>query len=359
MGGQSASSKSFSLAKTKREVELQDTQLAFARQALDAFNDQYGFQTDQRGLAAGATRELGGVQDLLNALPQEERASFVRDIFNQSLAGGRRAGEISDIELERIRSGGVATPQQRAVIAAGANAELASGLGDIQRFAAAQREQIGSELAPRLGLHRTDTPILDRGNRIAASAVDAAGRLSSDVRGRQAQANLNYPLAASQANVAQQGIGFSRSDVVADLNQRAFQNRLALTGQTGQQGLGLATGFNAPAAQQSFAPTIVESSKSSGGGVLYSSSRNIKEVLSTPDGAEILEKIESLPVTFWKYLTDEDHDDHVGPFAEDFLDAFGLGDGTSIDLRDMAGVLLVGLQELAGQVKSLRAEEDA
>ena len=107
----------------------------------------------------------------------------------------------------------MATPQQLATIGRGAEAELSSGLGDIRRFAESQREAVGTELAPRLGLHRSDTPILDRGNRIGAAAVDAAGRLARDVRGRQAQAELNFPLAASQANVAQQGLGFSRADV--------------------------------------------------------------------------------------------------------------------------------------------------
>lgn len=359
MGGQTSKSKQTVVAKTAQEKELGGIQIEFAQQALDAFRNQAGYQALQQGLGTAATGELGGVSDLLNALPQSERAEYVREIFGQSLAGGRRAGEISDIEMERIRSGGVATPEQLATIRRGSEAELTSGLGDISRFASQQREAVGSELAPRLGLHRSDTPILDRGNRIGAAAVDAAGRLTSDVRGRQAQAELNFPLAASQANLAQQGLGFGRSDVLADLNQRAFQNRLALTGQVGQQGLGLATGFNVPGAQQSLAPTLRTETKGAGGGVLSQSSRAIKEILSTCNGAEILEKLTALPVTFWKYIAGEgdDRNEHVGTFAEDFTAAFGLGDGRTIDLRDMVGVLLAGLQGLTSEVRALRGEE--
>lgn len=343
---------------TGPERELQGIQLQFANAALEAFRNQASFQELQGGLGTTAVGQLGGAQDLLSALPEEERAGFIRDFFSQSSEAGRRAGEISDIELERIRSGGVATPEQLATIRAASEAELESGLGDISRFAESQREAVGTELAPRLGLHRSDTPILDRGNRIGAAAVDAAGRLTSDVRGREAQARLNFPLASSQANVAQQGLNFSRADVLASLNQQAFQNRLNLTGQIGQQGLGLASIFNAPASQQSLRPTLATSSSSSSLGLQGSiSSRKVKEILSTPDGADILKKLMGLPVEFWRYIMGEDRHDHVGTFAEDFQDAFGLGDGTTIDLRDLLGFMLVGIQALSKKVEALQPDE--
>ena len=350
---------------TKGEQQLQGVQLDFANAALRAFQNQGSYQQLQGGLGTAAIGQLGGIQDMLNTLPQEERAGFVRDFFQQSQAAGQRAGEISDIEMQRIRSGGAATPEQIANINAAAQAEMESGLSDINRSALSQMQMVGTELAPRLGLHRSDTPILDRGNRIGAEAVNAAGRLSSDVRGRAAQAQLNYPLAANQVmsgmSQAQQGIGYSRADVLANLNQQAFQNRLALTGQVGQQGLGLATGYNVPAAQQSLRPTLASSSKSSSLGLNMTqpsiSSREMKEILSTPDGAEILEKIESLPVAFWRYLAGEDRHDHIGTFAEDFKEAFGLGDGATIHMGDLLGFVLVGLQELAKKVHDIRAEE--
>ena len=358
-GGATKGSSSQSPVKlTGAERRLQGIQLQFANEALDAFRNQASFQQLQSGVGTAALGQLGGIQDMLNTLPESERAGFTREFFEQSLAGGRRAGEISDIEMQRIRSGGVATPEQLATIRRASESELASGLGDIGRFAESQREKVGSELAPRLGLHRSDTPILDRGNRIGAAAVDAAGRLVSDVRGRQAQSELNFPLAASQSNVAQQGLGFGRADVLADLNQRAFQNRLNLTGQTGQQGLGLATAFNVPAAQQSLRPTLATETSQSGFNFTLPSSRAIKEILSTPDGAEILEKLASLPVAFWRYIIGDDQHDHVGTFAEDFRDIFGLGDGKTLNMGDLIGMMLVGLQEVAGQVRELREAKE-
>jgi hypothetical protein len=366
MGGQHSESETEQrpVPKTGRELALEDVQLDFARKMLSEFQQQREFQALQRGVVPAAISEMGGVSDPLSALSQDERAAAVRENYRQALAGSRRAAEISDLELDRIRRGGAASPEQIATIRAAADAELESGLRDISRYASAQREAVGTELAPRLGLHRADTPILDRGHRIAAEAVNAAGRLASDVRGREAQARLSYPLAANQATSAaaqpQQALGWSRSDVLAQLNQQAFQNRLALTGQVGQQGLGLATGYNVPAAQQSLKPVIMgEGESSSWGWQGPSCSRALKKVTSTPDGAEILEGLVNLPVAFWHYLADEDKHEHVGTFAEDMRDTFGIGDGKTIDLRDLAGLLLVGLQTVAKQVEGLCAEETA
>jgi hypothetical protein len=167
---------------------------------------------------------------------------------------------------------------------------------------------------------------------------------------------LNYPLMANQLTSSQiqeqQRMGYNRADVLADLNQRAYQNRLAL----GQQGMGLATGYNVPAAQESMRPTMGQVSTGySWGWTGGMSSRTVKEILSTPDGAEILEKLASLPVAFWKYIAGEDREKHVGTFAEDFQEAFGLGNGATIDYRDMVGFLLVGLQALADKVEAMEA----
>jgi hypothetical protein len=86
-GVQESSSSQRVVPKTGAELELQGIQLDFAQQALDAFRNQSGFQALQQGIGTAATRQLGGAQDLLSALPPEERAGFVRQMFDQSLAG--------------------------------------------------------------------------------------------------------------------------------------------------------------------------------------------------------------------------------------------------------------------------------
>ena len=66
----------------------------------------------------------------------------------------------------------------------------------------------------------------------------------------------------------------------------------------------------------------------------------------------MLEAIESLPVYEWSYRGEDRR--HVGPMAEDFLAAFGLGnDPDSINLIDTTGTLMAATRALARKVERL------
>jgi len=67
----------------------------------------------------------------------------------------------------------------------------------------------------------------------------------------------------------------------------------------------------------------------------------------------VLDKIASLPVERWEYKADPGKD-RVGTYAEDFRDAFGVGDGKVIQFVDMFGVLFQAVKELAGEVRTLK-----
>jgi hypothetical protein len=83
------------------------------------------------------------------------------------------------------------------------------------------------------------------------------------------------------------------------------------------------------------------------------SSRTFKDNIQPVDGKRLLEKISSIEVPTWNYKgTDERH---IGPMAEDFVEAFdvgvirecdGLRDDHYLAARDVAGVALIGVQEL-------------
>jgi hypothetical protein len=87
----------------------------------------------------------------------------------------------------------------------------------------------------------------------------------------------------------------------------------------------------------------------------FTSSRDYKT--AGEDAGGVLDKIASMPVERWAYKPEmglgQDH--HIGPYAEDFRDAFGVGDGKTIAIVDMMGVLFKGLQELTQEVRSLKA----
>jgi hypothetical protein len=96
----------------------------------------------------------------------------------------------------------------------------------------------------------------------------------------------------------------------------------------------------------------------SGGGTwTNASTRTKKDRFVQLDRMEVLGKIRQLPVEGWFYKGTQEY--HIGPYAEDFHDAFGTGvlDGpdarTSLAALDVAGVALVGVQALAERVDRL------
>ena len=89
-----------------------------------------------------------------------------------------------------------------------------------------------------------------------------------------------------------------------------------------------------------------------------SSDRNVKENFAPVDAAEILEKVAALPIQRWNYQADATTP-HIGPMAQDFHAAFGVGpDNTRIATVDADGVALAAIQALAGQVKTLEADNE-
>jgi len=65
------------------------------------------------------------------------------------------------------------------------------------------------------------------------------------------------------------------------------------------------------------------------------------------DGHAILERLASLPISTWNYKTQADSVRHLGPMAQDFRAAFGLGeDEKHISNVDSEGVALAAIQAL-------------
>ena len=276
-----------------------------------------------------------------------------------------------EMELESIERGPRATPEQEAQIDAAIAAAQATGESDIERFRTQGLEALREELAPGLGLRPSDTPILDRGARIVEEAARQQGQLVTGLQQTGAEARLNFPLAASQ--LQSQQIGFqqqlaqSTQEFQQQLRQQAFSNRFGLTGQAAQSGLGLsssvAVGF----------PNFRAGGGGGGGGSstagllggiggvlsglggIFSSSKDFKTDKAPLDEEAVLAKVERLPIERWRYKTGLGlgEQEHVGPYAEDFRESFGLGDGKTISLIDSSGVALAAVKGLAKRVGHL------
>lgn len=96
------------------------------------------------------------------------------------------------------------------------------------------------------------------------------------------------------------------------------------------------------------------------GTVNGSSDRNLKEEFTAVEPAEVLAKVAALPISSWKYKADEHGIRHIGPMAQDFREAFGLGvDERHIATVDADGVALAAIQGLNAIVAWQRARIDA
>jgi hypothetical protein len=77
-------------------------------------------------------------------------------------------------------------------------------------------------------------------------------------------------------------------------------------------------------------------------------------------GETVLDRLRGLPIRTWSYRVDPASVRHLGPTAQDFRAAFGLGgDSTTIAPIDEGGVALAGVQALDARTAAQRAEIDA
>jgi hypothetical protein len=76
------------------------------------------------------------------------------------------------------------------------------------------------------------------------------------------------------------------------------------------------------------------------------SDRNAKDGFAPVTAQQVLAKVAALPITKWSYKTEEGVQ-HIGPMAQDFYAAFGVGeDNKHITTVDESGVALAAIQGL-------------
>ena len=359
-------SKTFQFDFTELEKELQGINLGVVMEQFGILMEQVDFQRQAFGVMSPMMQQMLAQQTRESELfTDEEQQQRMLDQITRQDNMFAAQDELLQSQLDLIRQESGATEDQMALINSATEAQIASGEADIQAFGRDTMQMISQELAPGRGLRPTDTPIQDRAFDVGGEMARQQGRLISDLRGQQAQAQLNFPLAANQQRASmmqfQQQLGQSASDFQNQLQQQAFQNRLNLFGQVGQLGLGL-SGGGQPFSnlQQAFRPQVGQKSKGSSETLNLSSSgsfssRELKHEIRKIDNANILHALLSIPVEMWKYRLSEYGPavDHIGPYAEDFAKAFGIGDGKTINYMDFLGVLAASVQALTKRVREL------
>jgi hypothetical protein len=94
---------------------------------------------------------------------------------------------------------------------------------------------------------------------------------------------------------------------------------------------------------------------------------NRKHLFERVSGEDVLTRLRSMPVSSWSYRTDDNRIRHLGPTAQDFRAAFGLGnDDVTIGTVDADGVALAAAQALDARtleqqrrIEALEAENAA
>ncbi|HEX8394039.1 MAG TPA: tail fiber domain-containing protein [Longimicrobium sp.] len=102
------------------------------------------------------------------------------------------------------------------------------------------------------------------------------------------------------------------------------------------------------------------------GTMTCSSSRTFKRNFAEVNGEDLLTRMRTVPVNTWSYIGEEGNVRHMGPFAEDFNAAFGLGnDPKGIGHQDIDGVNFAAIRALdqkaldqAEEIRTLRAALD-
>jgi hypothetical protein len=87
------------------------------------------------------------------------------------------------------------------------------------------------------------------------------------------------------------------------------------------------------------------------------SDRNMKNHFKTLDPKQMLDKFTKMPITEWSYKTQDPSIRHMGPTAQDFYSAFGLGeDKLRIGTMDADGVMMAAIQGLNEKLKDKEKE---
>ncbi len=178
------------------------------------------------------------------AISPEQRAALAKQQYDSAIAQGPMQQRLLQMQMDSLEQGGRATPQQLQDIGHATDTAIAAGTGDINTQTRRGIGMIADELANSRGLRLSDAPIGSEAALLTRAGNDQIASLTNNLRAGQASATLNYPLAVQglQGNInqGQQGLMSNVANFQQQLQQQAYQNRLALTGQTAQSGIGLA-----------------------------------------------------------------------------------------------------------------------
>ena len=229
-----------------------------------------------------------------------------------------------------------------------------------------QRQEAAAGVRPGSGRSRSSLNRMQATESLGAAGAANAARRNTEATGRQLRAsavNMGAGLAVNPGTSMGMGTaagGTGMSAAAAGINNAGSSimggANMAMAGQQGMIS-GLNTQFNQQMAgyeaKNAFLGDIAGAAGTAAGFAMMSSKdakTNKTKAMSS------LEAIKKMPVEEWEYkqgMGDGGGKRHVGPYAEDFKKATGLGNGKEISIIDAIGVTMGAVQDLAGKVERL------
>lgn len=355
-GGGSAPSPDPNIGKAAlKNAQLGEDWLNFSKQQMGVANER---QATIDKLTNRVTEQQLATQDQANAWAKEDR--------------GRYTSTFRPIEDKYISDAtSWDSPERQAAMAAEAKADV-MGAADQQRQIS-NRQMSAMGVNPNSGRFAGSTRA---GN--TATALNAAGAQN------QARNTVRQQGMAMRADVANMGKGLpsqaaSSSSLGLSAGNSAVGNTLSANGAWQNSNNIMNSGYGGAMQGNSSSASILNqkygnelnswSAENSAGAansagmwggigsmagmaMMAFSSKELKENKKPVRGA--LQAIKSMPVESWDYKEGvSDGGSHVGPYAEDFQKATGLGDGTMINMVDAMGVSMKATQELDDKVEKL------
>lgn len=212
---------------------------------------------------------------------------------------------------------------------------------------ARQRTMSAMGVQPDSGRFRGDDRRADAATALASAGAGNIARRQVEATGETMRANVvnlgnkfavnpatSLGLANGAASAGAQGAQAGYGQMGSLLNQD-YQNRLS-----------------AHNSKMSSLGSLGGALGSLAGAFLIPSTKKVKTNKRPEMG--ILDAVKSMPVERWSYKPGAgDGKEHVGPYAEDFKKATGLGDGRTISIIDALGVNMGATKELAKKVDDL------
>jgi hypothetical protein len=177
----------------------------------------------------------------------------------------------------------------------------------------------------------------------------ASGGASTVPGGQLNNASGNFSFAAgNQANAIHQGAFVWGDSTAANIYSTAA-NQFTVRASGGTRffsNAGATTGVSLPPG---------------GGSWSNLSDRDSKENFAPSDGRQILDRVAALPISLWNYRSQAPSVRHIGPVAQDFAAAFGVGEDekhiTTVDESGVALAAIQGLNQKLEEETKARAEE--